>query len=384
MGQGTMSNDVRSIPNHNRTIRGGTLKYIIALLFVMATIGCAQTETFQTIEAEHAKIDTLAFRGVLLEMDTTISVDSTTVDSLKAGIQIALDAITTTVSRVNADSIRIGQIKVTADSVRIMARKDSIISYINVSPGTIKIAANKIQIDGTTVFGSGYSPTDIESNAEGTAWAYSSAAQAAAIAASLPAGTDLAANINLHTTTINGGKITTGQVVAGSVISTWVYANILTAAQVNAVAINATSITTGTLDAARLNVAQLNALNIKAGSIDAANILGGTITASITFGGSIMGDNATFNQVTVTEGVVAGSVSVNGTWVTGVGGAGGDIDVAGYRGAWHGDTIGLTYLPISSFGSLSGGSGTLVGSGATVKYRNLTIGTTTVQVLCFN
>ena len=53
--------------------------------------------------------------------------------------------------------------------------------------------------------------------------------------------------VNAGTTTINGGRIETGSVVAGSVDSAWVYTGSLTAAQVNAVDITADAISAGNI-----------------------------------------------------------------------------------------------------------------------------------------
>ncbi len=83
---------------------------------------------------------------------------------------------------------------------------DTLISYINLSPDSLKLSSRHINIDGYTTFGSGYNPS--------SKVPYSDTS-------------NFANHINWNTTTINGGKLTTGTVIADSIRSSYLYSKTL-------------------------------------------------------------------------------------------------------------------------------------------------------------
>ena len=117
----------------------------------------------------------------------TLKANKTYADSLnnrlstaEANITINANAITTEVTnRTNADNTLQSQITQTANNLNLRVRKDSVISQINISPESVTISSSKLNITGTTTFANGQT---------------------------------LAQAINNGTTTINGGKITTGTI----------------------------------------------------------------------------------------------------------------------------------------------------------------------------
>ena len=136
----------------------------------------------------------------------------------------------------------------TANEINLEVAKkvgnNEVISKINQTPENITIQANKVNINGVI-------------NA-----------------------------INGNTsTTINGGKITTGtitstQIKSGTITADKVSSDIITTTNFSAQQINADNIKSGTIDASKIGVTNLNANNITSGTLSANKISGGTITGS--------------------------------------------------------------------------------------------------------
>lgn len=163
---------------------------------------------FYANDSNYISFDGTSFNSVINGNSVGTSIEQN--DSL-----IALKAnqtyVDTIKNQVTSDS---SQISIHSDSLYLfsqrtirdsIALRDSAIAFINLKPDSIKIAARHIEIDGATIF----------RTLNGTG----------------------------DSTTINGGKLTTGTVRADSVASTWVYAGTLTAGQVNAVNVIADSVT---------------------------------------------------------------------------------------------------------------------------------------------
>lgn len=170
-----------------------------------------------------------------------------------------------------------------------------IIATINASTeggGTLKVAAAKIQISGSTTFAAGYDPTG----------------KIAAAGA--------AADINANVTTISGGKITALSIAA---------------AQLAADSVTATKILAGAIDATKLNVATLSAITANLGTVTAGSITGVTITgATMTAGGGTVTLDSNGIQVTASlSGTATDFHSYQFTGLTG----GGQMWLAGTESA---------------------------------------------------
>ena len=120
----------------------------------------------------------------------------------------------------------------------------SVVASINASAEGVRIQGSKIQIDGTVTFGTGYDPsTKITTGGA-------------------------ASDINNNTTTINGGKITTGSIKADQIDS-------------------------GAITATKLNVSSLSAVNTNTGALTVSGAL--TVNSSGSFvagGGAITLDTS--------------------------------------------------------------------------------------------
>jgi hypothetical protein len=100
----------------------------------------------------------------ILNQSLALTVSKNEVDTMRnrinsygSNISMLNNSITSTVTRAKysldstLQSLAMTSIKQTADSVRIMARRDSIISYINLAPGVATISASKINLDGAVM-----------------------------------------------------------------------------------------------------------------------------------------------------------------------------------------------------------------------------------------
>ena len=151
------------------------------------------------------------------------------------------------------------QVNVTSKEISTIVKekvgKTEVISSINQSAETVKVKANKIEIDGVM--------TAINNNT---------------------------------TTTINGDKITTGSITAnqiksGTITADKVSSDVITTNNFSAQNINADKITTGTLSTARLNTDVITTSNFSAQSISANQITSGSLSANRVSGGTLTGAN---------------------------------------------------------------------------------------------
>jgi hypothetical protein len=131
---------------------------------------------------------------------------------------------------------------------------------------------------------------------------------------------EAASDINTHTTTISGGKITTGsitadQIAAGAILSEKIGANEIKAVNIAAGVIAANHIATGAITGIKLadgSVSEVKIANaavtgskIASSTITDSNIVNGTITGSKIAGGTITG--AKISSSTITGSNIAGS-----------------------------------------------------------------------------
>lgn len=152
----------------------------------------------------------------------------------------------------------------------------------------------KVSMDGTTTIGGG------------------------SIAGALYVG-EAAEDINTHTTTISGNRITTGTI---------------TADQIGVGAIVASKIASGTITSEKIGAGQILAVNIAAGTIAATHIATGTITGTQLADGSVSDvkiANATISGGKIQNGTITGTNIAGGT-ITGTNIAGGTITGANIAG----------------------------------------------------
>ena len=158
---------------------------------------------------------------------------------------------------------RFAELQVTADGITAeVGRKvgnDEVISRINQSAESIQIQANKVNIEGATIFSSGRLSQNSLNNAYD--------ANGAATGAVNTLKSDLSSSSG--TTVINGGHITTGTLSAGAINASSGTFNVA-----NIPDLNASKITAGKLSADRINVSEINigAAQITSGTINTARI----------------------------------------------------------------------------------------------------------------
>ena len=146
----------------------------------------------------------------------------------------------------NKVETRFAELQITADGITSEVSKkvgnDEVISRINQSAEGIQIQANKVNIEGATIFSSGrLSQSSLNS-------AYDANGAATSSVNNLKSDLSSASG----TTVINGGHIVTGTLSAGAV-----NANSGTFSTANIPDLNASKITAGTLDAARIGTGTL-------------------------------------------------------------------------------------------------------------------------------
>jgi hypothetical protein len=146
---------------------------------------------------------------------TTIDGGKITANSVTAA-QIAAGTITTT--EINFVPVLTG----------------NVVASINATAEGLKIAANLIQIDGTTTFSAGYNPTT-----------------------KIGSG-GAAADVNANVTTISGGKITTGSITALQITASTITADKLNITSLSAITANLGTVTAGSLVIGSTNKLWLN------------------------------------------------------------------------------------------------------------------------------
>ena len=127
---------------------------------------------------------------------------------------------------------------------------------------------------------------------------------------------DLAALINSNTTTIDGGKITTGSITASQILSNTITAsqiasNTITASQIASNTITASNIASETITSTQIASDTITSSNIAANAITASEISAGAVTSSKISVSSLSAINATLG--TVSAGTLSASkFQVNG------------------------------------------------------------------------
>jgi hypothetical protein len=234
------------------------------------------------------------------------------------------------------------------------ATNQNVIAYINASNEGLDITGDRIQINGSTTFAEGYNPLN-----------------------KLDPG-DAAADINANTTTIDGGKITTGTIAANKIVSGSFVATGGAAGDINAgsTTIDGGKITTGTITADRLstNLTLTNMLTVSGGlrtaSVGARRIEmdAGATTANLTF---INGSPNAYSCImqTTSSGMSISSSSSYPLSITG------DMKINGNLSQINGIT--------TSFPSSQGAAGTYLrndGSG-NLTWSNISIGSSSTTTL---
>lgn len=154
------------------------------------------------------------------------------------------------------------QITQLVNDINLRVIKGDVVNQINISPESILIAGNKIQITGQTY---------IENGIIGDAKIKDLSAN------KLTAGTIDAAKINVLN--INASNITTGILNADRIGANSINATHINVANLAAISANLGTITAGTINAATVNIININANSISTGLLNADRIGAGSITA---------------------------------------------------------------------------------------------------------
>lgn len=193
-----------------------------------------------------------------------------------------VNANTTTIDggKITANSITALQIAAGTISTTLLnfapVLEGNIVAKLNATSEGLKIAANLIQIDGTTTFSAGYNPTT-----------------------KIAAG-GAAADVNANVTTISGGKITTGSITALQIAAGTITADELNVATLSAITANLGTVTAGSIVVGSTNRLWLNDSN------DGTLRIGGTVKASAPFqvsaAGYLTADDGTIGDFSVLDG----------------------------------------------------------------------------------
>ncbi|MDT2766549.1 phage tail spike protein [Lactococcus raffinolactis] len=154
------------------------------------------------------------------------------------------------------------QITQLATDINLRVSKGDIVNQINISPESILIAGNKIQITGQT-----YIENGVIENAKIKDLS----------ASKLTAGTIDASLINV--TKINASNITTGILNADRIAANSITATHISISSLSALSANLGVITAGTINAATVNIININAGSITTGTLSADRIGANSITA---------------------------------------------------------------------------------------------------------
>lgn len=132
---------------------------------------------------------------------------------------------------------------------------------------------------------------------------------------SLLQGLDFASAVNVGSTTINGGKITTrsitaSQIATNSLTANEIAANSITASELAADAVTAAAIKAGTITSNEIAVNSIWGSRIQAGTITGDRLAANTITAGQIAANSITGSELAADAVTAGH-IVAGAISTS-------------------------------------------------------------------------
>ncbi|MGO2981615.1 MAG: phage tail spike protein [Pseudolactococcus laudensis] len=155
------------------------------------------------------------------------------------------------------------QITQLSTDINLRVSKGDIVNQINISPESILIAGNKIQITGHT-----YIENGVIENAKIKDLS----------ASKLTAGTIDASLINV--TKINASNITTGTLNANRIGANSITATHISISSLSALSGNLGTLTAGVIDAAVVTVKNINASNITTGTLSADRIAANSITAT--------------------------------------------------------------------------------------------------------
>jgi hypothetical protein len=251
----------------------------------------------------------------------SIKANITTTDSLRNRISSAEAGITAHTEDINGLSA----------SLTLYAKKDSVISAINLSPGSIRISGSKINIDGNVTFASGYDPSTKTTSGQVTNIVGDMITTGYVNALNITASSVNSAWV--YTNNISANQITSGSIDAVDVNiinlnASNINSGILSAARIAAGSLSGDKITAGTITSDRLNVTSLSAISANLGTVTAGSISGITMTSSTITGGTIQTStgtksiklNGTDNQIELYEsGSLSGTISGNSSYIDIVG-----------------------------------------------------------------
>lgn len=250
-------------------------------------------------------------------------------EETQAQLTILEDQITASVTDINQQIIT--QVGILNGKIELKVTKGETIADINITPGTIRIRADKVNLDGYATFSS-----------------------------LTTAGQTVINGANIMTGTIVADKIGAGQIIAGKLATDAVSASNIQTDAVQAYHIKAGAITAGKIDsyaiqAYHINSYAITADKIQAGAINAGHIVASGLTADVIRGGTLSGvqllvdtDATVGNNLYL--GRYGGSKSVNF-------GNGGRID---YNGSQM--TLSANYLNLDNSNLDINGSTTIRGS----------------------
>lgn len=228
---------------------GSVTTAVLAANAVTAANIAANTITAAQIAANTITASQIAANTIT---SSQIAADSITAASIAAGAITSSELAAGAVIAGKIAASSIGATEIIAGSITTSllnftpVQSTNVVASINASAEGIRISGSKITIDGTVSFTAGYDPTTK--------------------IASGGAATD----INNNTTTINGGKITTGTITASQIAS-----NTITATQIAANTITASQIAANTITASQLST-DLAIVNV----IRSTNYVAGTSIAA--------------------------------------------------------------------------------------------------------
>lgn len=179
-------------------------------------------------------------------------------------LKVERGSIITLWSPSEIDSVSKTQFTQSIDNINLrVVEKGDVVNQINISPESILIAGNKVQITGQT-----YIENGVIENAKIKDLS----------ASKLTAGTIDASLINV--TKINASNITTGTLSADRIGANSITATHISISSLSALSGNLGTLTAGVIDAAVVTVKNINASNITTGTLSADRIAANSITAT--------------------------------------------------------------------------------------------------------
>jgi hypothetical protein len=249
----------------------GGLAYLSSIGLDNVTDGSIYARVLKTdISSGHIKLSESVGTIDDIKNGTYAKVLSTEIDAGHIKIT-GSDGTTTVISggKIQAGTIKGSEIAagtiLTSNLSFTPVQNTNVVAMINASAEGLQITGNKIKIDGTVIFGSGYDPTTKTSSSDVT---------------------------TIIGNTINTGYINALNVTANSVKSTWVYAGNIGAGQISTGTLDAARIAVGTITSDKLSVNNLSAISANMGTITAGTMDIGNGAFVVTSNGALTATSA--------------------------------------------------------------------------------------------